>query len=535
MEELLKAILDDPDKIDGLSQSELEGVRGLLAGYGDVDPDQATAEDISAMEAAVVLAERVDGRLEAIAVENAERAEKAALLKSRLVPEVSHETVEDEEVEVVVPDDASEIIEEQTVTASKAGLAAMRTLIPKESKPSDKPALAMKSPNGDLITKRTDYAKAAEAVFKGLGSHYPSTGFSLFPVATLETHRHKYTFTDSADNNGAVLAKVVAEEQAKAKGGIIGPDALTAAFCAPNEPIYDLFNITSRAGLLNLPSVNADRGGFIIPDSLSLSDILGDSGIAFEWDADTDASPGATTKPVFEVECPTFVTCEVSAWVTRLRFRNTVRRFWPELYADITAKALVAAARTINAARLAALAAFDTPITTTASALGSAPEIASRVGALGYAYREREGMSPEATLDAVFPAWVLDLMVADLVSRSSTTDYGNARARVSALFASLNLRAQFVYDMQAFNQTTSAAALVYLFAPGTAVLADGGTLNLGEVRDSTLNSTNRYETFVESFETVCFPGHRIDSTTLNLCEIGTVATAVASQCGPPAA
>lgn len=538
MEELLKAILDEPDKIDSLSETELQGVRALLAGYGDVDPDAATPEDIQAMEAAVVLAERVDGRLEAIATENAERAEKAALLKSRLVPEVSHETSEpevDEEVEVVVPDDASEITEAESVTVTASQLSAMKRLIPKESKPSDKPALAMKTPNGEIVTKRADYGKAAETVSKGLGSHYPSTGFSLFPVATLEQRRHKYSFTDSADNNGAVLEKVVAEEQARAKGGLIGPEALTAAFCAPNEPIYDLFNITSRAGLLSLPSVNAVRGGFIIPTSLSLSDILGDSGIAFEWDSDTDASPGVTTKPVFEVECPAFVTCEVSAWVTRLRFRNTVRRFWPELYADITAKALVAAARTINAARIASLLAFDTPVTTTASAAGSAVEIASRVGALAYGYREREGMSPEATLDAVFPAWVLDLMVADLIARGSTMEYGNARARVSALFASLNLRAQFVYDLQLFNQTTSAAATVLIFAPGTAVLADAGVLNLGEVRDSTLNSTNRYETFVESFETVCFPGHRIDSTTLDLCDIGATASTVDTTCGPPAA
>lgn len=535
MEELLTQILDEPDRIDSLTEAELAGVRSLLAAYGEIDPDKATAEDLSVLEAAAALAERIDGRLETIATEQAERAEKAAALKARLTP-VSHETSEEEvvEVEIVVPDDISEITEEQTVTASKAGLAAMRTLIPKESKPEDRPE-SMKAPNGSLISNRADYGRAAKTVFDGLGSHYPSTGFSLFPIASLDQKRHKYSFTDSVDHNGEVLAKVIAEEQAKAKAGLIGAEALTAAFCAPNEPIYTLFNIATRAGLLNLPSVNADRGGFIIPTSLSLSDILGDSGIAFEWDEETDASPGATTKPIFTVECPVSVECEVSAWVTRLRFRNTVRRFWPELYADITAKALVAAARTINAARVASLLAFDTPITTTASAAGSAVEIASRVGALGYGYREREGMSPEATLDLVAPAWVLDLMVADLIARGSTTDYGNARARVSALFASLNVRAQFVYDMQAFNQTTAAAAVVLIFAPGTAVLADGGELNLGEVRDSTLNGTNRYETFVESFETVCFPGHRIDSTALNLCEIGATASLVSTQCGPPAA
>jgi hypothetical protein len=46
----------------------------------------------------------------------------------------------------------------------------------------------------------------------------------------------------------------------------------------------------------------------------------------------------------------------------------------------------------------------------------------------------------------------------------------------------------------------------YLFAEGTFLFLDGGTLDLGIVRDSALVSTNDYRMFVETFEGVAKVG-----------------------------
>ena len=46
----------------------------------------------------------------------------------------------------------------------------------------------------------------------------------------------------------------------------------------------------------------------------------------------------------------------------------------------------------------------------------------------------------------------------------------------------------------------------YLFAEGSFLFLDGGTLDLGIVRDSTLVGTNDYKMFVETFEGVAFVG-----------------------------
>jgi hypothetical protein len=45
-----------------------------------------------------------------------------------------------------------------------------------------------------------------------------------------------------------------------------------------------------------------------------------------------------------------------------------------------------------------------------------------------------------------------------------------------------------------------------LFVTGTYQFLDGGRLDLGVVRDSTLDATNDYETFVETFEGAAFRG-----------------------------
>jgi len=57
----------------------------------------------------------------------------------------------------------------------------------------------------------------------------------------------------------------------------------------------------------------------------------------------------------------------------------------------------------------------------------------------------------------------------------------------------------------------------FLFVEGTFQYLDGGRLDLGVVRDSILDATNDYETFVEVFENVAFRGieaYQVQSTIL---------------------
>lgn len=66
----------------------------------------------------------------------------------------------------------------------------------------------------------------------------------------------------------------------------------------------------------------------------------------------------------------------------------------------------------------------------------------------------------------------------------------------------------------------------YMYAPGTLLHLDEGTLDLGLVRDSTLNSTNQFTTFTEDFENVAFVGHEVDEIALALQPTGSFSASV---------
>jgi len=68
---------------------------------------------------------------------------------------------------------------------------------------------------------------------------------------------------------------------------------------------------------------------------------------------------------------------------------------------------------------------------------------------------------------------------------------------------------QQFYDTLAAGQNVPGwpnAIDTVLYVEGDWILLDGGTLDLGLVRDSTLNMRNRYQVFSESFEGVAFRG-----------------------------
>ena len=62
----------------------------------------------------------------------------------------------------------------------------------------------------------------------------------------------------------------------------------------------------------------------------------------------------------------------------------------------------------------------------------------------------------------------------------------------------------------------------YLFPEGSFLYLDAGTLELGIVRDSTLNSTNDYQIFGEAFENVAFLGFESLKVTSTVCATGEV-------------
>ena len=107
-------------------------------------------------------------------------------------------------------------------------------------------------------------------------------------------------------------------------------------------------------------------------------------------------------------------------------------------------------------------------------------------------------------------------MRADLVKQAPgdgmDLTFNLSDATINGFFAARNINVSWFIDGEAGQiigaqaagaPTTFPADLVwYLFSEGTFLFLDGGTLDLGVVRDSQLNSTNDYQMFLETFEGV---------------------------------
>jgi hypothetical protein len=142
-------------------------------------------------------------------------------------------------------------------------------------------------------------------------------------------------------------------------------------------------------------------------------------------------------------------------------------------------------------------------------------------------------MTPTAPLTFLTPAWVRDLARADLVRQAPGDDaIARADAMIDAAVRAIGLTAAWYLDTETGEGQVFAdqgvGALIgwpadvvsYLFHPGAHVFLDGGELEIGVVRDSTLLETNDSEFFAETFEEAAFVGVDSLKITNTVCVSG---------------
>ena len=137
-------------------------------------------------------------------------------------------------------------------------------------------------------------------------------------------------------------------------------------------------------------------------------------------------------------------------------------------------------------------------------------------------FKSRHRITTGVNLRVVFPEWTKELLRTDIareapgdgLGRYTVTDaeimsWFSVRGITASFYVDTHTGAGMSYGAQSAGAVTDFPATVewYLFPEGSFIFVDGGTLDLGLVRDSTLNSTNDYSLFVETFENLAFIGH----------------------------
>lgn len=325
-----------------------------------------------------------------------------------------------------------------------------------------------------------------------------------------------------------VLDSNAAENAAKISG-VVGQEALVASggFAAPLSVKYDIFGLgstTARPVRDALPKFQADRGGirFVVPPRIDGSAYADAVGV---WTADLDVSTvhqdsSYTNVKSYLVASAAQEDTEVTDAVTlQIQFGNLMTRAYPELIARHNELALVQHAREAELNLISKINAGSTAVNahnsgTDATLLGFARDFLVQVRKAAVAYRSRHRLDKGIQLKAVIPMWVHDAIASDLaLNMPGDGNLGVTESEINGYLSESNVTFVASHDLSAFGAQSSGVLAEfpdsfswYLFAEGTFLFLDGGTLDLGIIRDSSLVGTNDYRMFIETFEGIAKVG-----------------------------
>lgn len=413
---------------------------------------------------------------------------------------------------------------------------------------------------GEQLDREQLYAAFQSRINTVAGTKFSHSRPERFEVATVRAEFPEDRFLSNTDSALQVMDKIdAAVREAQTLLAADNQQALVAAgLCAPLENLYDIEVIgdDDRPVRDALVRFGVDRGG--IQWRPSFDGVTQTGGIGVWTEANDQADP-LVPKTCAEIDCPSLTDAQVDAIYMCLTFSNMSTRFDPEwmdaiIRAQRVAHARFAENRLLTQLTTASKAVYSTQI------LGAARDALWTLDHMIAYYRNVHRLRNDVPLRLIAPLWMLNMLRADITYQMvgdglqalAVTD-----AQINAWFTARNVNITWHLDgidpadittpdpdvvvpAQFYTTLTTGspvpgfpdAVSTLLFREGDWLHLDGGTLDLGTVRDSTLNGQNRFQTFSESWEGVAFRGIESFQLVLRLNPTGasaaTVSTASAS-------
>lgn len=529
------------ERISELSSEELDELRDAILAEGDkLDGEPNTPEVVKNLNELAEAAEKVAGEQSA-RVEREEAAEQeAAAARERLHglrpaedgdgkdgKDADGEDAEQESDDEDAGSAEGEESAEGQVASGRIRKMHKGKITPSPERDQEEPNRAVLTASGALrgvdpskpLTDRYELGTAMANTLRRMTKQGAPRGDVLLASATWEYPEERQLGEDETENARKIDA-------------VTHPTALTASggICAPVNVDYTIptWATAERPLRDGLPAFQATRGGirFVTPPDFGAL-----AGATTIWTEATDAEPGEATKPVIHISCGSQIEVLVDAIPTRLGFGNMQGAFSPEQVAANTDLAVAAAARIAENNILAKLEALSTKNVTWATAvLGATRDLITQVHQLTAAYRYVHRIGESQRFTMVMPYWIRELIKIDLARELAHDNSGSFNVleisdeQVDQLFSAHGINPVYhidgqaesagKYPLQGWTAQSAETAIKafpskmvwYLYLEGTVQFLDGGRLDLGVVRDSTLDATNDYETFVETFEGVAYRG-----------------------------
>lgn len=389
--------------------------------------------------------------------------------------------------------------------------------------------------SGEEVTDRAALAQVFSERINGFVGQPASDGQKVTIARMTTEYPEDRHIGGGRDATEGTLARVFSREN------LTGPQALTAAggICAPPEPLYDVqtYAVDDRPVAAAIPSFQAARGGvtYRLPSTMGL--MTGATGVmTADEDAEFDSGgEPVNTKDCLRIECPDLVTAEVEAIYKCVTIGNFGARTWPE---DVAHNLDLASAEW---ARLAEIQ-FTNVIKSASTAVTVAKAANAWADLVGAILKARAGMISRHRMSAgqrfrvLLPAWLSEAMPLDgLRGGPASGHYDMTQAAIAGMLERYGVTVSFYKDgvtggtAQVFGAQNAGALTDFptvvqwaFFPEGSFFTLDNGTLDLGLVRDSTLNATNDYRIFMEAFLKVAYRGIESLWVTSTVCYSGQV-------------
>lgn len=485
---LENALIAEFDEMLDAGSTDVAAMNEIAEAVEAVRAESASRAE-AAEQAAQLVAELAD-RIHPVAEETDPEADDASdeVDADQVADEISEETVIEETVtetaEVEVETEERELVtasgaDNKASKSPSARAVARRSATPEAPKPQPEVVITAAADvpgySGGSSIGKMDIAKAMHSKARTL-----SNGSGYVPVASINLPLEHKVGADMSYNMD-VINKATA------------PESLTAAgWCAPSQNLYTLFSVDAGDGLIDLPTVQVTRGGLNVPGFFDIGEA---SDALWTW---TEDDPGTeATKPCLMIPCPEFTDYRLVAEGLCLTNGNLTDRAFPELTTRFVELAINAHLHRLSAAIINDIVGGATAVTMGAVDTSAAGSILHAVDVQVADYRSQYRMAVRSVLEVVFPLWVKEAIRADLAMRTGVNLTNVSDADIDAHFATRKVRAQFVHDYQPmYNvapKTAFPTSVQFLIYPAGGYLrGDGGTIDLGVVRDSVLNATNDY-------------------------------------------
>lgn len=345
-------------------------------------------------------------------------------------------------------------------------------------------------------------------------------------------------FTVTGGSEDQDILDRVADETRLQGGSLVA----AGGWCAPSEVWYDLCpGLESTAGMLNLPTAMAPRGGVRWTQGPQFCDFYAGTGF---FDMTEAQDIAGFTKPCYEIPCPTFQEARLEAHGLCLTAGILQNKGYPEYVSRFISGSLTAHAHRLNAQKIKALVQGSTAITPAVDSnkLSASTGMLGALETIVTSYRYKYRMDPSRSLEMVAPIWLRGVLRHDVARKAGIPSELVSDSQIDSMLRTVGVNPQFVYDWQdAMCQTADAgisnadpdgagallpptqAAMgglwsqvkawpsevkVLLYPAGTFVSLEQDIITLTSVYDSALFRQNRYTALFteEAFKVInrCF-------------------------------